>query len=112
MVDAKGVVHLIYFKGDAKAGDIFYVRQEPASDTFSPPLRVNSEPASAIAVGTIRGAQLALGRNGRVHVAWNGTKRLPDAGRSLGSGMRQFKDSLTGVGEPDAAIADIKHEDK
>ena len=41
-----------------------------------------------------------------------GPKRLPDAGRSLGSGMRQFKDSLTGVGEPDAAIADIKHEDK
>ena len=25
-----------------------------------------------------------------------GPKRLPDAGRSLGSGMRNFKDSLSG----------------
>jgi sec-independent protein translocase protein TatA len=25
-----------------------------------------------------------------------GPKRLPDAGRSLGRGMREFKDSLTG----------------
>ena len=33
---------------------------------------MNSEPRAAIAAGTIRGAQLALGRNGRVHVAWNG----------------------------------------
>jgi hypothetical protein len=74
-----GVVHLIYFKGEAKAGDIFYVRQTPDRDAFSDPLRVNSEPASAIAVGTIRGAQLAVGRNGRAHVAWNGAKRLPDA---------------------------------
>jgi sec-independent protein translocase protein TatA len=27
-----------------------------------------------------------------------GPKRLPDLGRSLGSGMREFKDSLTGSG--------------
>lgn len=78
-VDARGVVHLIYFKGEAKAGDLFYVRQEPGQATFSWPIQVNSQPASAIAVGTIRGAQLALGRNGRVHVAWNGAKSRPDA---------------------------------
>jgi sec-independent protein translocase protein TatA len=29
-----------------------------------------------------------------------GAKRLPEMGRSLGSGMRGFKDSLTGEGEP------------
>lgn len=28
-----------------------------------------------------------------------GPKRLPDAGRSLGSGMRQFRDSLAGRDE-------------
>jgi sec-independent protein translocase protein TatA len=33
-----------------------------------------------------------------------GPKRLPDAGRSLGRGMREFKDSLTGR-EPEAAHA-------
>ena len=27
-----------------------------------------------------------------------GPKRLPQAGRSLGQGMREFKDSLTGSG--------------
>jgi sec-independent protein translocase protein TatA len=26
-----------------------------------------------------------------------GPKRLPDAGRSLGRGMREFKDSITGL---------------
>jgi sec-independent protein translocase protein TatA len=29
-----------------------------------------------------------------------GPKRLPDAGRSLGRGMREFKDSITGRDEP------------
>jgi sec-independent protein translocase protein TatA len=42
-----------------------------------------------------------------------GPKRLPDLGRSLGSGMREFKDSVTGKGkdrdELDAA-ADAKPE--
>ncbi len=74
LVDIQGTVHLVYFHGDAKAGDIFYVRKGAASKDFSQPLRVNSEPGSATAIGTIRGAQFALGRNGRVHVAWNGSK--------------------------------------
>jgi sec-independent protein translocase protein TatA len=30
-----------------------------------------------------------------------GPKRLPDAGKSLGRGMREFKDSLTGGGSAD-----------
>jgi sec-independent protein translocase protein TatA len=30
-----------------------------------------------------------------------GPKRLPDAGRSLGRGMREFKDSLSGGGGSD-----------
>jgi sec-independent protein translocase protein TatA len=29
-----------------------------------------------------------------------GPKRLPEMGRSLGKGMREFKDSLTGKDEP------------
>jgi sec-independent protein translocase protein TatA len=29
-----------------------------------------------------------------------GPKRLPDAGRSIGRGMREFKESLRGVDEP------------
>ena len=30
-----------------------------------------------------------------------GAKRLPEIGRSLGSGMREFKQSITGQGEPE-----------
>jgi hypothetical protein len=72
VVDDKGVLHLIYLTGDPGACDIFYVRRDSGQDRFSSPIRVNSEPGSAIAVGTIRGAQIALGKNNRVHVAWNG----------------------------------------
>lgn len=71
-VDGEGVVHLIYYKGDARNGDIFYVRQQPRQKEFSKPIPVNTRPGSATAAGTIRGAQMAMGRNGRVHVAWNG----------------------------------------
>jgi sec-independent protein translocase protein TatA len=31
-----------------------------------------------------------------------GPKRLPELGRSLGGGMRSFKDSVAGKDEPDA----------
>ena len=30
-----------------------------------------------------------------------GPKRLPELGRSLGSGMREFKDSITGATRPE-----------
>ena len=67
-VDAKGVLHLIYFKGSPEAGDIFYVRRDPGATSFSRPLRVNTVPGSAVAIGSVRGAQLAVGKGGRVHV--------------------------------------------
>ena len=73
-VDAQGTVHLIYYKGDSGAGDIFYVQQSAPAAEFSKPVQVNSQRGSAIAAGSIRGAQLAAGKNGRVHVVWNGGK--------------------------------------
>jgi hypothetical protein len=75
IVDAKGTLHLVYLKGDPKACDVFYVRRAAGKTEFSSPLRVNSQPGSAIAIGTIRGAQLALGKAGRVHIAWNGSSQ-------------------------------------
>lgn len=83
--DEAGHVHLLYYAGDPRHGDVFYARSRDAGLSFSRPLRVNSDPGSAIATGTIRGAQLALGRAGRVHVAWNGSKPEgtlnPDSGQ-------------------------------
>jgi hypothetical protein len=66
-------LHLVYFTGDPKHGDIFYVRSGDLGHTLSAPVRVNSQPGSAIALGTIRGAQISLGKGDRVHVAWNGS---------------------------------------
>jgi hypothetical protein len=82
VVDAKGTLHLIYFKGEEGAGDLFYVRQEAGKERFSAPLRVNSQSGSAIAIGSIRGGQIALGKGGRVHVAWNGSNKVKVAGGS------------------------------
>jgi hypothetical protein len=71
-VDASGTVHLIYYKGKEGGGDVFYVRQKAGEKDFSKPIQVNSHAGSAMAIGTIRGAQLAVGKNNRVHVIWNG----------------------------------------
>lgn len=73
-VDYSGVLHLIYFTGESGAGDVFYVRREPGRDSFSEPLRVNSQPGTVIATGNIRGAHLAIGKGGRVHVSWMGSQ--------------------------------------
>jgi hypothetical protein len=71
-----GVVHMVYFSGEPEHGDLYYVRSRDYGKTFSKPIRVN-KPGSAIAVGAIRGAQLAVGRNGRAHIAWNGSGKEP-----------------------------------
>ena len=74
-IDGEGVIHLIHFRGDPAGGDLFYSRFEVGRDHPSDPIRVNSQPGAAVAAGTIRGGQIALGRGGRVHVAWNGSRR-------------------------------------
>jgi hypothetical protein len=89
VTDAKGTLHLIYFKGDdADAGDLFYVRRESGKEHFSEPIRINSRARSACAVGSVRGGQIALGKGGRPHVVWNGDggtdhTRLNDAGTAF-----------------------------
>jgi len=36
-----------------------------------------------------------------------GAKRLPEIGRSLGKGMREFKDSVTGNDEPEPRVHEL-----
>jgi hypothetical protein len=78
-VDAKGAVHMIYYTGDALGGDVFYVRSRDGV-SFSKPIRVNTQAGSAVAAGNIRGAHIAVGHNGRVHVAWMGSKNAQPKG--------------------------------
>jgi len=77
VTDAASTPHLLYFAGDGKAGDLFYTRRDKGA--WTKPLRVNNSEGSAIAIGTIRGGQMAIGMKGRVHVAWNGSKPLPNS---------------------------------
>ncbi|MFN3648564.1 MAG: hypothetical protein ACK47B_03200 [Armatimonadota bacterium] len=74
-VDASGQVHLLYYQGQDASGDLFYTRRPAAGGEWAAPLRVNSVPGSAVAAGTIRGGQLALGKGGRPHVVWFGSSR-------------------------------------
>jgi hypothetical protein len=80
VMDDGGTLHLIYFIGEPGAGDVFYVRREPGKEGFPDPIRINSRPGSVIAVGTIRGAHLAVGRGGRVHVSWMGSQTAEPKG--------------------------------
>ena len=73
-VDDKGIVHLIYLKGDAAHSDVMYARSTDGGASFSDAIRVNSQPGSAMAIGTVRGAHLALGKAGQIHVAWFGSQ--------------------------------------
>jgi hypothetical protein len=72
LADAGGAVHIVYVTGDPAAGDIHYVRRD-AGGRYSEPVQVNDRPGSAVALGSIRGPQLAIGRAGRIHVVWNGS---------------------------------------
>ena len=103
-LDDRGTLHFVYYSGDVHHGDLFYARSKDGGATFSPAVLVNNN-GSAIAAGTIRGAQMALGKAGRVHVAWNGSNNAgplnPDSGKP-GSPMlyTRMKDSGDGF-EPE-----------
>jgi hypothetical protein len=82
-VDQDGTVHLVYFKGDPAEGDLFYARSKDGA-SFSNPIRVNSVSGTAVALGNIRGARIAVGRRGCVYIVWNGSRKTGDpvAGRN------------------------------
>jgi hypothetical protein len=74
---------------------VFYVRAPVGGELWPQSTRVNSIAGSAIATGTVRGAQITIGKNERIHIAWNGSEptrpgatpmfytRLDDAGRTF-----------------------------
>ncbi|HAB18810.1 MAG TPA: hypothetical protein DCE44_20515 [Verrucomicrobiales bacterium] len=86
VTDDGGTVHLVWLQGEPKACDVFYQKLPGGRTNGTAPVRVNRHPGSAIGIGTIRGAQLAVGRNGRAHVVWNGSSQAepkPVAGAPL-----------------------------
>jgi hypothetical protein len=82
VVEKDGIVHLLYFTGDPAKGDLNYATSRDGK-SFSKPIRVNSDPGTVMATGNIRGGQLAIGADGRVHVAWIGSSAaMPRAARN------------------------------
>ncbi len=107
--DSRGRVHLIYFKGDPKRGDIFYVRSDDAGTTFTPPIRVNSHPDSAVIIGTVRGPHLAIGKNDRPHVAWMGSDKAEPKGEGRSVPMLYTRLNDAGDGfEPQRNVVQTK----
>jgi hypothetical protein len=110
VVDAKGTLHLIYFKGEPAAGDLFYVRRGAGAERFSEPIRINSRARSACAVGSVRGGQIALGKGGRPHVVWNGAgtdyTRLNDAGTAFEEQRNLMRETETPDGGGTVAADD------
>src|ERR1051325_1184529 len=77
-------VHLAYLTGDPRRCDVQYRAWAKDGKTFSDPVRANSQPGSAVAVGTVRGCELAVEASGRVHIVWNGSDTaLPRKQRSM-----------------------------
>ena len=92
-VASNGIVHLVYLRGDPKAADIRYSSRLPGGE-WSASKTVNTTPGTAVALGSIRGPQIALGAHATVHVIWNGVAE-DKAGRAPLLYTRQ----LTGANE-------------
>ncbi|MDQ3013900.1 MAG: glycoside hydrolase [Acidobacteriota bacterium] len=111
VVDERGALHLIYFAGEPSAGDIFYVRRAPGKAEFSAPLRVNSQPGSAVAIGTMRGAHIAIGKNGRIHISWNGSSKSPMRGPRNSEPMLYARMNDAGTAfEAERNLMQVSHE--
>jgi hypothetical protein len=67
-----GMLHLVYLTGDPRGGDVRHVMKKAGAKSWSVARTLNSTPGSAVAAGTIRGAQIAVGKDDSLHVVWNG----------------------------------------
>jgi hypothetical protein len=64
-VDDQGVIHLVY----VSSGDVFYVNSSDEGQSFTKPIRVNTEAGFAYG-GAFRGPDLAVGKDATIHVVW------------------------------------------
>jgi hypothetical protein len=79
-VASSKVVHLIYYKGNANNGNLFYSTRDKKEGAFSKGIQVNSQGGSAIAIGTIRGTNMAVTSKGVLHIVWNGSSKAQPKG--------------------------------
>jgi hypothetical protein len=110
-VEGDGTLDVLFFRGDVSAGDLYFARSSDGGATFTKPIRVNHDDRDVIAIGTIRGAQMALGKAAkpggrtRVHVAWMGTKEAKQRGPGGATPMLYTRLDETGAAfEPERNV--------
>ncbi|MBL9176028.1 MAG: exo-alpha-sialidase [Verrucomicrobiales bacterium] len=69
-----GAVHMVWLRGDPAHGNIYLQTWPGGRPGVDAPIRVNDQDGAAIALGTVRGVQACVGRHGRVHAVWNGSR--------------------------------------
>lgn len=87
-----GTLHLVYLIGEPRGCNVRHVTKKRGATAWSAPHTVNNIPDTAVAAGTIRGAQIAVGKDDSLHVVWNGPggKQQPSPllySRSLDHGL-------------------------
>jgi hypothetical protein len=65
-IDRDGTIHIAYVVGE----NAYYASSRDNGETFSAPIRINSEAETVHPPHMYRGPDLALGSMGRVHVIW------------------------------------------
>ncbi len=85
--DKNGTIHAVWLAGPPAASNVFYAQRDVGATTFSNPIPVHTQKGQAVAMGTIRGAQIAVNKDGRVHVLWNGSRDSQPKGPDGGPGL-------------------------
>lgn len=75
-----GVYHMAYLGATAPETDLYYTRSSDGGLTFADPLRVNSTPGSVDASDLSHGMNMAIGRDGRIHLVWTGSAKAGNRG--------------------------------
>ena len=99
VVDTGGTVHLVYVGDGTTSANLFHVTRAAGAPGWSEPQRINTRELSVSGVGPIDGAQLALGRDDRLHIAWVQTEPAAffyTRSRANGSGFEPQRDLATG----------------
>jgi hypothetical protein len=109
VVDTEQTVHLVYVQGGTHRANLFHVTHAPGAPGWSEPQQVNRRALSVSGLGPVDGAQLALGPDNRLHVAWLQSEPARFFYTRSHAGRRGFeppRDLSTGVeGSPEAAPA-------
>jgi len=93
-----GTIHLAWLQGDPKAADVFLWTLPGGRTNGPPPVQINRIPGSAVAIGTIRGVQMVLGREGWVHLVWNGSSSSAPAAGATPLWYARHRDASRGAG--------------